>query len=130
MHWPAPGTNTDTENTDGLNSPGGNHGNNNGNENETNSHENLNRTLSVDITSSLNLTQVVEAVKRCLEDRPDVDYSQSDAFFSLYKEGIQLEIEVYPLTKVGKNGVKVRRVGGDTWAYKKLRDDLLAGLYL
>ena len=114
-----------------LNSPSSGGGGGNAENNENNAHENLNRTLSVDMTSSLTLTQVVDAVKRCLDERPDVDYSQSDSFFSLYKEGIQLEIEVYPLTKqLGKNAVKVRRVGGDKWAYKKLRDDLLSGLYL
>lgn len=96
-----------------------------------NQHQSLNRTLSVDITSSLNINEVVAAVKSCLDARPDVTYSQSDSYFSLYKEGIQMEIEVYPLEQLGcKNGVKLRRVGGDKWAYKKLRDDLLSGLFL
>ena len=112
---------TETENNEIVSSPIDNE----------NHPEPLNRTLSVDITSSLNISEVVEAVKRCLDERPDVDYSQSDSYFSLYKEGIQMEIEVYPLAKLGcKNGVKLRRVGGDKWAYKKLRDDLLSGLYL
>ena len=91
----------------------------------------LSKSLSVDMTSVLGIDEVVAAVKRCLDCRPEIDYSQSDSYFSLYKKGVQVEIDIQPIGKGSLlSGVKMRRVGGDKWAYKKMRDDILAGLCL
>ena len=96
-----------------------------------NSHKMLSGTLSVDVSSSLDISEVVISVKRCLDERPDINYEQSDKYFSLYKDGVHMEIEVYPLARTSSmNGVKLRRVDGDKWSYKKIRDDILSALHL
>ncbi|XP_002157840.2 serine/threonine-protein kinase SIK3 isoform X1 [Hydra vulgaris] len=87
------------------------------------------KTLSVDMTSALGIEEIVAAVKHCLDCRPEIDYSQSDSYFSLYKKGVQVEIDIQPIWNGSLlSGVKMRRVGGDKWAYKKMRDDILSGL--
>lgn len=96
-----------------------------------NLHKTLTSSLSVDLTTSLTTTDAVDEVKRCLDEHKEIDYSQSDTFFSLYKEGVQVEIEVCPLTKNSPlNGIKIRHIGGDKWIYKKMRNEILTGLQL
>ena len=92
----------------------------------------LRSALSVNMTSDRLVEDIVAEIKRCLDERSSIlDYNQSDTFFSLYKDGVQMEIEVFPIPdNKTLNGVKLRRVGGDNWAYKRLRDEILKGIHL
>jgi len=97
---------------------------------EIGSHESLSRTLSYDMTFTQSLEAISERVKISLNDS-SVEYSQSgDTYFSLFRDGIQMEIEIYPVTGAKRNHhtVKFRRVGGELWPYKKLRDEIVTGL--
>jgi len=97
---------------------------------EIGSHESLSRTLSYDMTFTQSLEAISERVKISLNDS-SVEYSQSgDTYFSLFRDGIQMEIEIYPVTgaKMNHHTVKFRRVGGELWPYKKLRDEIVTGL--
>ena len=96
-----------------------------------NTHQSLSRTLSVDLRSTLDINEIVSRVQSYFDKREDLDYNQSDTCFSLYKDGIQAEMEVYPLSEGSNvNGIKIRRVGGEVWSYKKLRDEIIIGLDL
>ena len=91
-------------------------------------HDPLDRSLSYDMILAQSMNSIAERVKLSLEDA-SVEYSQSgDNYFSLYKDGIQMEIEIYPGHELNKHMVKFRRVGGEVWPYKKLRERIVNGL--
>lgn len=102
-----------------------------------NLHETLSRTMSFDMTFSRSLDEISDLLKLSFLEH-GVEYEHSgDTYYSLYKDGIQMEIEIYSLASAGDapatsdNGVynvKFRRVAGDVWPYKKLRDEIVAGI--
>ena len=91
-------------------------------------HDSLNRTLSYDMIFAHSMNSIAQRVRLSLEEA-SVEYSQSgDNYFSLYKDGLQMEIEIFPEHKANKQMVKFRRVGGEVWTYKKLRERIVSAL--
>lgn len=90
--------------------------------------DSLSRSLSYDILLSQSMSSIAEHIKLSLEDA-SVEYSQSgDNYFSLYKDGIQMEIEIFPGNQLKEHVVKFRHVGGEILAYKQLRERIVGGL--
>lgn len=93
-----------------------------------NVHESLSRTMSYDLTFSRSLNEISDLLRHSFEEL-GVEYQDSgNTYYSLFKDGIQMEVEINPLTgdENGVYNVKFRRVGGDVWPYKKLRDEIVA----
>ena len=92
----------------------------------------LRSALSVNMSSQKEIPYIVSELQRVLNNHRStgLDYNQSDSYFSLFGNGVQMEIEVYKLPGGTLNGVKLRRVDGDVWHYRKLCNELLSGIQL
>eukprot|EP00794_Sanderia_malayensis_P011210 gene11210-12386_t len=88
----------------------------------------LRSAISYDMISGKEINFIVMQIQQALDDRQahGIDYKQSDSYFSLFGNGIQMEIEVSHVPGSDLNGIKLRRVDGDTWVYKKLCNELLS----
>ena len=83
---------------------------------------------SQDMILSQSLSSITERVKLSLEE-DSVKYSQSgDNYFSIYKDGVQMEIKIYPGHQLKEHMVKFRHVVGEVWSYKKLKDRIVSVL--
>lgn len=88
----------------------------------------LRTAISYDMISEKEITFIVSQIQVALDARQPtgLDYSQSDSYFSLFGNGIQMEIEVSNVPGSALNGIKLRKVDGDTWVYKRLCNELLS----
>ena len=88
----------------------------------------LRTAISYDMISEKEIAFIVVQIQRALDERQQsgLDYNQSDSYFSLFGNGVQMEIEVSNVPGSDLNGIKLRRVDGDTWVYKKLCNELLS----
>ncbi|XP_074652388.1 serine/threonine-protein kinase SIK3-like isoform X2 [Tubulanus polymorphus] len=84
--------------------------------------------LSVNLTSSKNVDDILIEVKRTLDQRREA-YERTENVFRLEsRSGVRLEIEICRGTAV--NGLRFRKLSGDTCQYKKLCNDLITCLNL
>ncbi len=88
----------------------------------------LRSAISYDMISEKEINFIVTQIQQALDERQShgIGYNQSDAYFSLFGNGVQMEIEVSNVPGSDLNGIKLRRVDGDTWVYKKLCNELLS----
>ena len=88
----------------------------------------LRTAISYDMTSEKEIAFIVSQIQVALDARQQtgLDYSKSDAYFSLFGNGVQMEIEVSNVPGSDLNGIKLRKVDGDTWVYKKMCSELLS----
>lgn len=88
----------------------------------------LRTAISYDMISEKEIAFIVSQIQGALDARQQsgLDYSKSDSYFSLFGNGVQMEIEVSNVPGSDLNGIKLRKVDGDTWVYKKLCNELLS----
>lgn len=90
----------------------------------------LRMAFSVNMTSNKCIPDIISEIRRSLDQRSaKIAYEQSDQTFTLQQGGVCAEIEVCPLTG-NLNGLRLRRVSGNQWHYKKLCNEVLAGMDL
>ena len=88
----------------------------------------LRTAISYDMISEKEIAFIVSQIQVALDARQQagLGYSKSDAYFSLFGNGVQMEIEVSNVPGSDLNGIKLRKVDGDTWVYKKMCNELLS----
>ena len=80
---------------------------------------------SCNMTTSKCIPDIISEIKRSLDQQfSNTMYQQSEQAFALQQGGVSMQIEVCPLPN-GLNGLRLRRVSGNPWQYKKLCNDLL-----
>lgn len=90
----------------------------------------LRMAFSVNMTSNKCIPDIISEIRRSLDQRSaKIAYEQSDQTFTLQQGGVCVEIEVCPL-QGNLNGLRLRRVSGNQWHYKKLCNEVLAGMNL
>lgn len=90
----------------------------------------LRMAFSVNMTSSKCIPDILSEIRRSLDQRSaKIAYEQSEQTFTLQQGGVCAEIEVCPLRE-NLNGLRLRRVSGNQWHYKKLCNEVLAGMNL
>ena len=92
--------------------------------------QNLCFALSLSLTSKRTMSEILKEIKRTLDDRgPGVVYQHSDNRFRLENDGgVQMEMEVCP--GVAERGVRIRKLAGDSSQYKRLCNEIIAGMNL
>ena len=90
----------------------------------------LRMAFSVNMTSNKCIPDIISEIRRSLDQRSaKIAYEQSDQTFTLQQGGVCVEIEVCSL-QANLNGLRLRRVSGNQWHYKKLCNEVLAGMNL
>jgi hypothetical protein len=85
--------------------------------------------LSVNLTSTKQTEDIMKEIKRALDEkRTDVVYRHSNNLFHLDCSEVQMEMEVCEGTSV--NGLRFRKIAGDTWQYKRLCNELISCMNL
>lgn len=91
---------------------------------------NLRMAFSVNMTSEKCIPDIISEIRRSLDLRSSkITYEQADQTFTLRQGGVCAEIEVCPLAG-NLNGLRLRRVTGNQWQYKKLCNEVLAEMNL
>ena len=91
---------------------------------------NLRKAFSVNMTSNKCIPDIISEIRRSLDLRASkIAYEQSEQTFTLQQGAVCAEIEVCPLAG-NLNGLRLRRVSGNPWQYKKLCNEVLAEMNL
>ncbi|XP_070551720.1 serine/threonine-protein kinase SIK3 homolog isoform X2 [Ptychodera flava] len=86
---------------------------------------------SFSLMTAKELPDVVQEIRRTLDTRgPSLTYQNSENMFSLENRGVRMELEVCQVPGMPINGVRLRKIAGDAWQYRKLCNELLAGMNL
>jgi len=81
--------------------------------------------FSVSTTSSKSPAELITELTTTLAFF-DVAFEQQNFVFLARKGGVAFEIEICRIPRLQLNGLKVRRLAGDSWEYKNLCTDLLS----
>ncbi|KAK2573445.1 Serine/threonine-protein kinase SIK3 [Acropora cervicornis] len=91
---------------------------------------NLRLAFSVNMTSNKRIPDIISEIRRSLDLRTsNIAYEQSDQVFTFQQGGVCAEIEICPLAG-NLNGLRLRRVSGNPWQYKKLCNEVLSEMNL
>lgn len=81
--------------------------------------------------SHKSVTSILDEVRSTLDNRASsLLYKQSNLLFTLQDGDVQMQIEVCQSPQLSVNGLRLRRLGGDTWNYRRLCNELLSGMNL
>ncbi|XP_046852954.1 serine/threonine-protein kinase SIK3-like isoform X2 [Xenia sp. Carnegie-2017] len=87
--------------------------------------------FSMNMISRKSLKSILDEVRNTLENRSSsLFYNESDLLFTLQHGEVQMQIEVCQSPELAVNGLRLRRLGGDTWEYRRLCSELLSGMDL
>ena len=87
--------------------------------------------FNMNMISRKSLRSILDEVRNTLDHRSaSLLYKQSDLLFTLQDGEVQMQIEVCQSPELAVNGLRLRRLGGDTWEYKRLCNELLSGMNL
>ena len=85
----------------------------------------------MNMISHKSLRSILDEVRNTLDNRSaSLLYEQSDLLFTLRNGEVQMQIEVCQSPELAVNGLRLRRLDGDTWEYKRLCNELLSGMNL
>lgn len=87
--------------------------------------------FNMNMISRKSVRSILDEVRNTLANHsPTLLYNQSDLLFTLQDGDVQMQIEVCQSPELAVNGLRLRRLGGDTWEYKRLCNELLSGMNL
>lgn len=87
--------------------------------------------FSVNMTSNKCVSEIRNEIRRTLDLRSaTVAYKEAGQSFTLQQGGVRMEIEVCQIPERSLNGLRLRKLSGDTWHYKKLCNELLSEMNL
>lgn len=87
--------------------------------------------FSVNMTSHKDVPDIICEIRRTLDQRsPNVVYEQTEQLFTVKHGAVCMEIEVCQIPEYSLNGLRLRKVSGNQWQYKKLCQELLTGMDL
>merc|ERR1711916_425815 len=82
-------------------------------------------TFSVSTTSDKPADDVMAEIKKALDAR-EIHYEQKETYLmNCLADDVNFEIEVCKLPRLGMNGLRLKRVSGNSWAYKSLCTELI-----
>eukprot|EP01135_Chromosphaera_perkinsii_P007223 Nk52_evm31s745 gene=Nk52_evmTU31s745 len=97
---------------------------------ERNKPRSLRFTFSMQTTSTKTANEISEEIKRVLLES-NVTYVQNDAYLFICGHGdLQWEMEVCKLPRLSLNGIRMKRIGGNTVNYKNICTHLITHLKL
>ena len=78
------------------------------------------------------LCEIVTEIRRMLDSRqPALIYNNQENVFALQQNGVMMEMEVCQVPGLpALNGLKLRKIAGDTGQYKELCQDMLKAINL
>ncbi|XP_006812753.1 LOW QUALITY PROTEIN: serine/threonine-protein kinase SIK3-like [Saccoglossus kowalevskii] len=86
---------------------------------------------SFSLMTAKELPEVVQEIKRTLDNQgPGLKYENLANKFSLENQGVRMELEICQVPGLSVNGLRLRKIAGDTWQYRRLCNELLAGMDL
>ncbi|XP_071957572.1 serine/threonine-protein kinase SIK3-like isoform X2 [Antedon mediterranea] len=89
------------------------------------------RAKSFSMTTSKNLHEIIDEIKRALDSKhPSLIYENKANLFALQDNGVEIEMEVCEVPGLHLNGLKLRKIAGDTRQYKQLCQNILTAMKL
>lgn len=87
---------------------------------------------SFSMTTCKALCEIVTEIRRMLDSRqPALIYNNQENVFALQQNGVMMEMEVCQVPGLpALNGLKLRKIAGDTGQYKELCQDMLKAINL
>ena len=86
---------------------------------------------SFSVTTCKELCEIVTEIRRTLDSKqPALIYSNDENMFALQQNGVEMELEVCQVPGLSLNGLKLRKIAGDTVQYKELCQDILKTIKL
>lgn len=90
----------------------------------------IKRAKSFSMTTQKGLAEIVAEIKRALDGKPALIYENSDNMFELQRSTVKMEMEVCQVPGLALNGLKLRKLEGDSVEYKDLCQDILTTMNL
>ena len=79
---------------------------------------------SLDYTSKRTMSDLLEEIKRALDRRSaELVYERLENRFRLQSQMVQMEMEIYP--GISERGLKIRKIDGDAFQYRRLCSELI-----
>ena len=87
--------------------------------------------FNMNMISHKSVRSILDEVRNTLDNRStSLMYNQSDLLFTLQDGEVRMQIEVCRSPELAVNGLRLRRLGGNAWEYKRLCNELLSGMNL
>ncbi|KAJ3107629.1 MAP/microtubule affinity-regulating kinase 3 [Phlyctochytrium planicorne] len=83
-------------------------------------------TFSVSTTSSKEPDFILSEITRVLNDIPDLQYDVQAFICTCVLDDLEFEIEVCKLPRLSVNGLRFKRLAGNSWNYKNLLTDIIS----
>ena len=86
---------------------------------------------SFSMTTCKELDEIVAEIRKALDRKqPELVYQNNDNMFELQQNGVEMEMEVCRVPGLRLNGLKLRKIAGDSGQYKELCSDILKTMNL
>ncbi|KAL7750248.1 hypothetical protein RI367_004421 [Sorochytrium milnesiophthora] len=89
----------------------------------------LRYSFNVSTTSTKPVEEIMGAIVRALAELK-IEYEVNHFVITCCAEDVDFEVEVCKLSRLSLNGVRLKRLGGNSWSYKKVCNDLVQKLEL